>query len=231
MIAAVTTAVLCFTFWLPVGRPGKILTTYDPIAALNSGLVRLQSPPAAVSVSSAPAQHAEAPIPRPRAKHRLAPRLHTPIADLAAPSAPAIEGVPKTGPPAKPEVVSLDSYTFDLIRESYEGELSKYPMDGKASAGSVVLRLAGLCRWDGHYIAKVSVTNGAGSDFFVKELSAYAGTEFITARSFFRLFVEAGRTTEGYIVFDPHAGSEVQITLKEDRENGRPLTLPVHYPF
>ena len=68
-------------------------------------------------------------------------------------------------------------------------------------------------------------------DFFVKELSVYDGSAFIALKSYFRLLVEPGRTREGHVLFDAHPGAKVKLTLKEDRENGRVMELPVRYPF
>ncbi|PIR18780.1 MAG: hypothetical protein COV48_05650, partial [Elusimicrobia bacterium CG11_big_fil_rev_8_21_14_0_20_64_6] len=108
---------------------------------------------------------------------------------------------------------------------------SKLLLDAKTTGDKIVLRLEGICRWQGLYIARVAVSNQTGADFFIKELSAYAGPSIITVKSYFRLFVEPGRTRDGHVVFDPAAGAKVKIKLKEDRERGRVIEVPVPYPF
>jgi hypothetical protein len=125
----------------------------------------------------------------------------------------------------------LESYSTDLIREAFEAEASKLFFDGRASGDKVLLRVVGICRWQGRYIARVAITNRTGEDFFIKELSAYAGPDYITLKSYFRLFVEPSRTREGHVVFETKAGAKVKITLKEDRERGRVIDVPVQYPF
>lgn len=142
-----------------------------------------------------------------------------------------IEGIPMPAAPPPQAAAIPEDYTPDLIRDSFDGELSKFPLDAKTSNGRVVLRLEGLCRWQGHFILKVAVDNQTGADFFVKELSAYDGSAYIALKSYFRLLVEPGRTREGHVLFDAPAGAKVKITLKEDRENGRVMDLPVRYPF
>ncbi|MBI5631623.1 MAG: hypothetical protein HY921_12160 [Elusimicrobia bacterium] len=141
-----------------------------------------------------------------------------------------IEGIPVAAPAAEPAVGPIE-FTPDLIRDSFDGELSKFPLDLKIANERVSLRLEGLCRWRGHFILKVAVDNQTGGDFFVKELSAYDGSVYVTIKSYFRLLVEPGRTREGHLLFDAPAGAKVKITLKEDRENGRAMELPVRYPF
>lgn len=142
-----------------------------------------------------------------------------------------IEGVPQPASPTPPAFVPPEDYTADLIRDAFEGCDSKFPLDAKSAAGGVLVRLQGLCRWQGHFIVKVAAGNQSGSDFFIKKLDAYDGTELITVKSYFRLLVEPERTREGFVVFDARPGAQVKIALKEDRENGRALQLPIRYPF
>ncbi len=133
--------------------------------------------------------------------------------------------------PPRDVAISPADYQPDMIRDAFEAELSKFPLDDKTANAKVLLRLEGLCRWQGHFILKVAVENQTGSDFFVKELSAYDGSAFVTLKSYFRLLVEPGRTRVGYVLFDAAPGEKVKLTLKEDRENGRVLEVPVRYPF
>lgn len=147
------------------------------------------------------------------------------------PSQSPLEGVPQGTRPQMTEPLNSDSYSPDLIRESFESELSKVPLDAKASAGGVILRVVGLCRWQGHFIARVSVTNDTGKDFFVKDLAAYSGAAILTLKAYFRLLVEAGRTREEFVVFDAPSGAKVQLVQEEDEEGGRILKVQVPYPF
>jgi hypothetical protein len=122
--------------------------------------------------------------------------------------------------------------TADFVAESYENDPAKYPMDRGAVQGPIGLNLCGLSRQKNRYILKVTVTNRADEDFFVKELSVRDGRTSLTAKSFFRLFVEPGRAREGFVIFDaPHAGADVHVALKEDREKGRVVELSVPYSF
>ena len=122
--------------------------------------------------------------------------------------------------------------TADFVAESYENDPSKYPMDRSAARERVALTLCGLSRQKGRYFLKVAVTNNGSEDFFVKELSVRDGRTALAAKSFFRLFVEPGRTREGFVVFDvPRAGADVHVALREDREKGRVVELPVPYSF
>jgi hypothetical protein len=118
------------------------------------------------------------------------------------------------------------------VGEIYENDPSKYALDASAARGSIVLRLRGLSRSGGRYILKVSVTNRGGDDFFVREFALRDGKEIIGSKSLVRLFVEPGRTREGFVVFEkPRTGAAVHVALKEDREKGRVVELPVPYPF
>lgn len=122
--------------------------------------------------------------------------------------------------------------TADFVAESYENDPAKYPMDRSAAQGPIGLNLCGLSRQKNRYILKVVVANRADEDFFVKELSVRDGRTSLTAKSFFRLFVEPGRSREGFVVFDaPHGGADVHVALKEDREKGRVVELSVPYSF
>jgi hypothetical protein len=122
--------------------------------------------------------------------------------------------------------------TADSVGELYENDSAKYSLDANAAQGSIVLRLRGLSRSGGRYILKVSVTNRGGDDFFVREFALRDGKEVIGSKSLVRLFVEPGRTREGFVVFEkPRTGAAVHVALKEDREKGRVVELPVPYPF
>lgn len=160
------------------------------------------------------------------------PRPSAPEPTVAVSSAPSpIEGIPEPAAYRPAPQVPLESYSADLIRDAFDAEPSKLLLDAKTTGDKIVLRLEGICRWQGLYIARVAVSNQTGADFFIKELSAYAGPSIITVKSYFRLFVEPGRTRDGHVVFDPAAGAKVKIKLKEDRERGRVIEIPVPYPF
>lgn len=248
-LAAGVTVLLCIGFWLPLGQERLGGTAYQRFDKL---LVRFMD----VGASSAPASGPSPVAGRPAAADSAAPASverpsharHTPKRRRVAVSAPTrpsapeptvivssaaspVEGIPQAAPPTPETDAPLESYSADLIREAFEAEPSKLRLDAKVSADKVILTVAGVCRWQGRYIVRVLVTNQGGSDFFIKELAAYAGPSFITAKSYFRLFVEPGRTRDGHVVFDPASGAKVKITLKEDRENGRVIEVPVPYPF
>jgi len=145
---------------------------------------------------------------------------------IAAPS--PLEGLPQAAP--RPAAAPADD-SPEALRDAFEGDPSKFPLDAKTWAEGVFLRLAGLCKVKAGYIVKVSVTNRSGADFFVQELGAYSGEDLVSIRSHIRLFVEPGRTRDGYLVVAPPPGAQVKIKLKEDREKGRVLEVPVRYPF
>jgi hypothetical protein len=137
---------------------------------------------------------------------------------------------PASAPSAAPAKPATE--TADFVAESYENDPSKYPMDRSAAQGPITMSLCGLSRQKGRYFLKVAVTNNGNEDFFVKELSVRDGRTVLTAKSFFRLFIESGRTREGFVVFEvPRAGADVHVALKEDREKGRVVELPVPYSF
>ncbi|MDX6769091.1 MAG: hypothetical protein SF051_06125 [Elusimicrobiota bacterium] len=122
--------------------------------------------------------------------------------------------------------------TADSVGETYENDPAKYSLDASAAQGTVILRLRGLSRAGARYVLKVAVTNRGGDDFFVREFVLRDGQEIIASKSFVRLFVEPGRTREGFVVFEkPRNGAAVHVALKEDREKGRVVELPVPYPF
>lgn len=139
------------------------------------------------------------------------------VADKPAPAAAS----------AKPAVE-----TADHVADSYESDEAKFLLDRSTTQGEITLSLSGLSRKDGRFILKVAVTNRGSEDLFVKELSVRDGQTEKPAKSYFRLFVEPGRTHEGYVVFDPpRPGADIHVALKEDKEKGRVVELPVPYSF
>ncbi|MBI4060994.1 MAG: hypothetical protein HY403_06135 [Elusimicrobia bacterium] len=208
---------------LPGGEPSSL-----PPAALAGGS-KLAQPVRPARVSRRPAGTRSRPN-APRGEVAVAVSTtavpqpdRTPIA-VASP----LEGVPRQVP--RPAAAELDD-SPEALRDAFEADPSKFPLDAKVWADGVHLRLAGLCRLNGRYILKATVTNRSGADFFVKEFGAYNGEDVISVRSHIRLFVEPGRTRDGYLLFTPPAGAQVKIKLKEDREKGRVLEVPVRYPF
>lgn len=122
--------------------------------------------------------------------------------------------------------------TADNVADTYETDEAKYLLDRSATQGTIMLGLCGLSRKNGRFILKVAVTNRGGEDLFVRELSVRDGQTVRPAKSYFRLFVEPGRTREGYVVFDPpRSGADIHVAFKEDREKGRVVELPVPYSF
>lgn len=161
---------------------------------------------------------------------------HAKIRKYALPSAAST--VAASSSTATPEThaaaasATLAPETADSVGELYENDSAKYSLDASAAQGSIVLRLRGLSRSDGRYILKVAVSNRGGDDFFVREFALRDGKEIIGSKSLIRLFVEPGRTREGFVVFEkPRTGAAVHVALKEDREKGRVVELLVPYPF
>ena len=257
-IAGGTTVALCVGLSMPIGRERSYRTTYSSFAGLtarfapvNQSSVRPQPAEAAIpavvpstpsiTVSASAPLIGKSSLPNLRDRRRRRPvESRTDAVTLSTPSAAPqmdqtpivaaspLEGIPLAVPrqaPAEPD----DSP--EALRDAFEADPSKLPLDAKVAADGVFLQLSGLCRMKGRFIMKVAVTNRSGADFFVKELGAYNGEDLISFRSHIRLFVEPGRTREGYVMFAPQAGAQVKIKLKEDREQGRVLEVSVRYPF
>lgn len=122
--------------------------------------------------------------------------------------------------------------TAESVGEAYENDPAKYSLDASVAQGTIILRLRGLSRAGGRYVLKVAVTNRGGDDFFVREFVLRDGQDVIGCKSLIRLFVEPGRTREGFVVFEkPRNGAAVHVALKEDKEKGRAVELAVPYPF
>lgn len=234
--------VLCIGFWTPIGRERLGGTAYQRFDNLLVNFMDVEVSSAATAGVPTSAWAGEPASTPPRAPRRTPKPRQAKEALPSAPSAPEpevhisstpspIQGIPEPAAARPDGPIPLESYSADLIREAFEAEASKLFFDGRASGDKVLLRVVGICRWQGRYIARVAVTNRTGEDFFIKELSAYAGPDYITLKSYFRLFVEPSRTREGHVVFEAKAGAKVKITLKEDRERGRVIDVPVQYPF
>ncbi len=145
----------------------------------------------------------------------------------AATTTAAAGKTPDAAAPAVPRPM-----TFDSVAEDYDDDAAKYPMERSVAQGPVTLSLCGLSQSKNPVILKVSVTNQGDVDFFIKELTVRDGHLFIPSKFYARLFVEPGRTRAAYITFErPRAGADVHVALKEDRENGRVVELPVPYSF
>lgn len=192
---------------------------YTPIEA-NALLNRVESLTKAKETEEKAAAHSERLKIRKRALQAAAPAMAASSATVKPEAhAPALAAIPA------PE-------TADSVGETYENDPAKYSLDASAAQGSIILRLRGLSRSGGRYILKVSVTNRGGDDFFVREFALRDGKEIIGSKSLVRLFVEPGRTREGFVVFEkPRTGAAVHVALKEDREKGRVVELLVPYPF
>ncbi|MFH2201788.1 MAG: hypothetical protein ABIJ96_01600 [Elusimicrobiota bacterium] len=135
-------------------------------------------------------------------------------------SAPRIELTAKTGP------------TPDEIRDVFETDLSKFPLNDQVRADGVTLKIGGISRWNKGYIVKVEVTNEASTDFFIKESAVSSATGRLVAPAFPRHFVEKGKRQEGYIAFPrPETGARLQIEITGEGEKLRTLSAPVKFPF
>lgn len=252
---------LCAGFSTPLGRERAYRTTYSDFAGLSTRFAPASASPAQTQPDvlttggesrSLPMPTLPSPSESDRAARPAIPRRRTSLprsrptgprkkvsVEASATAVPQpdrtpianqspLEGIPQVAP--RPAAAELDD-SPEALRDAFEADPSKFPLDAKVWADGVFLRLAGLCRVKGRYILKAAVTNRSGDDFFVKEFGAYNGEDVISVRSHIRLFVEPGRTREGYVVFAPPPGAQVKIKLKEDREKGRVLEVPVPYPF
>lgn len=166
------------------------------------------------------------------AQRRGRVKARKPAASMPTASSAASTATVKTDAAVAPPAAVSAPETADSVSARYENDLSKYPLDKSAAQGTIVLRLQGLSRSSSRYILKVAVTNRGDDDFFVRDLVVRDGRDILAAKSYIRLFVEPGRTREGFVVFDkPRTGADVHVALKEDREKGRAVELPVPYPF
>ena len=193
---------------------------YSPLEAAAL-LTRVESLTNAKKPVEKPTSHFE------RAKARKLAAASAAAAAVAASSA-AVK--PEAHAPALAATPAPE--TSDSVGDLYENDTAKYSLDASASQGSIVLRLRGLSRSASRYVLKVAVTNRGGDDFFVREFVLRDGQEVIGSKSLVRLFVEPGRTREGFVVFEkPRTGAAVHVALKEDKEKGRVVELAVPYPF
>lgn len=166
------------------------------------------------------------------APHRSRPQTRKPAAPTPSISVAASTAAVKPDAATPTPIAAPAPETTDSVSARYENDLSKYPLDKSAAQGPIVLRLRGLSLNRDRCILKVAVTNRGDDDFFVRDFGVHDGRDILAAKSFVRLFVEPGRTREGFVVFDkPRTGADVHVVLKEDREKGRVVELPVPYPF
>lgn len=255
LLLASATAILAAAFVLPVGGERQPRTRYQRLAGFAGtfGTPRsAESSPAstrgetwglvvqAVRQKYTPVQadallnrveafstSAEKPARRRGRVNIRKPAAPIPTAPVAASTAEA-EPAAAVAPPATASAVE----TADSVGARYENDLSKYPLDKGAAQGPIALRLRGLSRNSGRCILKVAVTNRGDDDFFIRDFVVRDGRDVLAAKSYVRLFVEPGRTREGFVVFDkPRTGADVHVALKEDREKGQVVELPVPYPF
>jgi|CXWL01.1.fsa_nt_gi hypothetical protein len=250
----IASAILAAVFTLPIGPERRMGTSYQRLEGWVGAFTKLDSTssalprPASDAASAAPASITNALQPsngerigvgrtsgRPAA-HSKAETASTRKSlskkrEKAATAKVAVSSAPVAAtPPAV--AIAAPVETADNVADEYEGNAAKYPLDGEAAREPVTLRLRGVSRATERYILKVAVLNRGREDFFIKELAIRDGQEILETRFFMRLFVEPGRTREGYVVFEkPRNGANIQVALKEDREKGRVLELAVPYPF
>lgn len=196
---------------------------YSPLEAAAL-LTRVESLTNAKKTVEKSVSHAE----RAKARKLAAASIAAAVAAAVAASSAAVK--PEVHAPAGP--ASPAPETADSVGDLYENDPAKYSMDASVAQGSIVLRLRGLSKSGSRYVLKVAVTNRGGDDFFVREFALRDGQEVIGSKSLVRLFVEPGRTREGFVVFEkPRTGAAVHVALKEDKEKGRVVELAVPYPF
>ncbi|MBI3289499.1 MAG: hypothetical protein HYZ74_08285 [Elusimicrobia bacterium] len=198
---------------------------YSPLEA-NALLTRVES----LTNAKKPVDKA-ASLPE-RAKARKLAAASAAAAAAAAAAVAASSAAVKLEAHAPTAAATPAPETSDSVGDLYDNDTAKYSLDTSASQGSIVLRLRGLSRSASRYVLKVAVTNRGGDDFFVREFVLRDGQEVIGSKSLVRLFVEPGRTREGFVVFEkPRTGAAVHVALKEDKEKGRVVELAVPYPF
>lgn len=243
----IASAILTAAFALPVGPERRMGTSYQRL----EGWVGAFNKPAARSAPESPSPTSVAASAQAASRSAGLPSSDEQTAAIGGAAAPArkrsrakrgedakvASNVVSSSAPAKiaPPVFITPAApieTADNVADDYEGNAAKYPLDGESVREPVTLRLRGISRSAGRFILKVAVSNRGREDFFVKELSIRDGHEILESRFFMRLFVEPGRTREGYVVFSkPRNGASIHVALKEDRENGRSLDVAVRYPF
>jgi hypothetical protein len=255
LLLALASLGLAVGFALPIGPERQAGTRYAPLAGyVGTFAVAKDSVPAVASSGGAawglvaqavrhelpPVQADEVlsrvesrpstePSPkRPSARRRRPRKEHRAV---AVPVAVALSSSAASAAPL-PALPTAAVETSDTVSDAYENDPARYPMDAAAEQGAISLRLRGMSRAGKRWILKVAVTNRGDADFFVRELVVLGRSEDLAPKSYMRVFVESGRTREGFVVFDrPRSGAVVHVALKEDRENGRVIELPVPYSF
>ncbi len=244
MIAA--SGVLAALFSLPLGRERRAATRYAPLAGYAATFARAEGGDAGSSRGAAWGLVARAlrrqypPVQASEVLRRVEPARADPAKTQARravrarkraerPAVPAAVSVSTAAAPPRP----VDPWgSAQKASDAYENDASRYPLDVRAESGGVALRLRGLSRKDARFILKISVTNRGNEDFFVRDVAISAGRDPLDSRAFVRLFVEPGRTREGFVVFErPRPGAVVHVALKEDGVKGRVVVLAVPYPF
>lgn len=239
ILLGLATVILAVAFSVPVGR--ERLAAATPYAPLEGYAGSFKASEAAAPASGA-AQKASAVL-------GLVSQLMG-NRGASKPSNGSERGKPKPRPAVSPvAVVSVSTAaqqavvtprpqdppveSFDSISEAFETNPAKCPLNEAVSNVSVTFQLRGVARSSGRFIVKVAIINRGSQDFFVKDLVARDSQgEIDDSKSYVRLFVEPSRTREGFVVFSKlRVGACIQVALKEDRENGRVLQLPVRYPF
>lgn len=238
ILLGLATIILAAAFSVPVGRERQAATT--PYAPLEGYAGSFKASEAAAPAAGA-AQKASAvlglvsqlmgnqgaskpPNGSERSKPKPRPAVAPVVVVAVSSAAQRAIVIPRPqDPPAE---------SFDSISEAFETNPAKYPLNEAVSNGPVTLQLRGVARSSGRFIVKVAIINRGSQDFFVKDLAARDSLgEIDDSKSYVRLFVEPSRTREGFVVFSKLRGASIQVALKEDRENGRVLQLPVRYPF
>ncbi|MDE2491543.1 MAG: hypothetical protein KGM24_11895 [Elusimicrobia bacterium] len=170
---------------------------------------------------------------RPRSRPREA-HVGRHVRQAKAIKAPPKKSVPppSKSPPARPAAPAAPQDTWDSVSDLFDADPAVYPLAKTAVTGGVALRLVGLSRHKRRCILKVEISNESPDDFFVRSLSVSDGRGDLEPESFVRLFIEAGRSRDAFVVFDvPPKGAQIHAALKEDKEKGRTIALTVPYPF
>ena len=127
---------------------------------------------------------------------------------------------------------ALPQYVTEDIIQTFEDDLSKYPLKKSETQEGVSLRLIALENLDKMFIVKIAVDNRTGEDFFVKGFEAKAGGLRLEERSLFGVLVEARKNREGYILLaKPKKGARICLELKEDGGKRRAIKIYMDCPL
>ncbi len=187
--------------------------------------------------------------PRPKHAHkRPGNNQHRPDEKLK--KMPVQAGNKKTIPSPKPQTSGarkisddpnddgdLPRYLTEDIIEAFDKDPSKYFIRELSERENIVLKLIALENLDRVFVLKIAVDNKSRTDFFVKDFTARSGKRTLGVRSLFRVLVEAGKTSAGYLLIQkpqggkPKKDAPIEITLREEGGERRSLRISIGEPL